>query len=290
VSDIQGEGKTRPLISYAATDATSGVDHYELSMDGGAYKRVDFPSFRPDSITTGTHTFSVKAFDKAGNVKEKSIKVKIKQIQTPVIKVPKSETYFKIGQSIKVSGTGEPGTLLTLYIDGNKIAENIKISSDGTWNYEYKGILLNGSHYITAKSVSDGIESQLSKKTRIKIDASAVSLGGIVIPSFVLIIVVLVIIFLLLLLLVYLYRKIQKLRAAYRKKREETEDVINKNLKIMEADMEKKIEHELEAKHDAGSVWKTEKNVEKELEEEIEETKQRIRKDLEKEEGEKPKK
>ena len=55
-------------LTFSATDALSGIDHYELSIDSGAYS-TQTSSYVLDvsELADGTHTATVKAIDKAGN-------------------------------------------------------------------------------------------------------------------------------------------------------------------------------------------------------------------------------
>ena len=55
-------------LTFSATDALSGIDHYELSIDGGAYSTQTSPyALDVSSMSDDTHTATVKAIDKAGN-------------------------------------------------------------------------------------------------------------------------------------------------------------------------------------------------------------------------------
>jgi len=56
---------TQPVISFSATDATSGIDHYEMSVAGGAYSVVASPH-KMSHQEDGSHEVRVKAVDRAG--------------------------------------------------------------------------------------------------------------------------------------------------------------------------------------------------------------------------------
>lgn len=62
----------RPTISFATTDATSGIDRYTCSLDGGIATTIISP-YRLPVLSDGTHTATVTAFDKAGNSTVESI-------------------------------------------------------------------------------------------------------------------------------------------------------------------------------------------------------------------------
>ncbi|MCL4517169.1 MAG: hypothetical protein M1379_16555, partial [Firmicutes bacterium] len=54
-----------PIITFATTDVTSGMDHYELKVDDGAYVTVMSPYTLPP-LADGIHAITVKAVDRAG--------------------------------------------------------------------------------------------------------------------------------------------------------------------------------------------------------------------------------
>ena len=57
----------RPTLSFSTSDATSGVDHYEVEVDGGSWTTQASPYVVP-TLADGTHILTVRALDKAGNV------------------------------------------------------------------------------------------------------------------------------------------------------------------------------------------------------------------------------
>lgn len=58
---------------WSATDATSGIDHYEVWLDGGVPIVIAEERVVIGGIADGQHTFYVRAFDRAGNVAEASV-------------------------------------------------------------------------------------------------------------------------------------------------------------------------------------------------------------------------
>lgn len=56
------------VIRWNATDATSGAERFEVSVDGGSPQVVGEPEIRLDGLTDGSHTVTVRAIDAAGNV------------------------------------------------------------------------------------------------------------------------------------------------------------------------------------------------------------------------------
>jgi hypothetical protein len=64
---------TDVTLKFSATDTLSGIDHYEITVDGGTAIKASINDLKTGSYTlsgesNGDHTVKVSAFDKAGNV------------------------------------------------------------------------------------------------------------------------------------------------------------------------------------------------------------------------------
>ncbi len=55
------------VVSWAGSDATSGILNYQSCVDGGAWSAPSGALTRTFALADGTHTVQVRAFDKAGN-------------------------------------------------------------------------------------------------------------------------------------------------------------------------------------------------------------------------------
>ncbi len=65
-------------VTWNASDGLSGIDHYEVSLDGGTFLSTGaIASTSVGDLATGNHTISVRAYDRAGNVREASITVTV---------------------------------------------------------------------------------------------------------------------------------------------------------------------------------------------------------------------
>ncbi len=74
-SDVTGwTNNTSPVVSFAATDGTSGVAYYEYNLDGTGWKAAESPVTLKD-LADGTHDVFVRAVDKAGNIRLESLTV-----------------------------------------------------------------------------------------------------------------------------------------------------------------------------------------------------------------------
>jgi predicted RNA-binding protein with TRAM domain len=68
-----------PGINWTAADATSGLDHFEVSIDGGAATTVNGTELGTvlSSLTNGQHNVTVKAVDVAGNSMTKTVTITV---------------------------------------------------------------------------------------------------------------------------------------------------------------------------------------------------------------------
>jgi RHS repeat-associated protein len=71
-----------PTLSFSTTDATSGIDHYELSVDGAARTCITSP-YRLPALADGFHSVNLIAYDRALNAKSASIIATIDTVAPP---------------------------------------------------------------------------------------------------------------------------------------------------------------------------------------------------------------
>ncbi len=65
---------TQPVITFDTTDATSGIDHYELKVRDEAFVTVTSPYTLP-AQPDGEHMVTVRAVDRAGNFTDGQVKI-----------------------------------------------------------------------------------------------------------------------------------------------------------------------------------------------------------------------
>lgn len=214
----------RPTLEYSATDSLSGIDHYEITVDGSAAVSTNETTYQLPRQTPGTKTVVVKAIDKAGNYSEKSTTIVVEGFPGPILlSVSK---YVSVLQPIDIEGKGLYGARTTIFIDGKSAGEfivkehlknpglvsELKPDNEVVWTYRLPVTLLPGVYKITANQTKeDGSESNLSNELSTRVLWSSVSLGGgLIVPMVIIVILLLLLLLLLILVLIYLWRKLKE--------------------------------------------------------------------------------
>ncbi len=72
--DVESPGYSldHPQVTWGATDGQSGMSHYTISVDGGAFVPATSP-YDATLVPAASHTIVVRAYDRAGNVRESTV-------------------------------------------------------------------------------------------------------------------------------------------------------------------------------------------------------------------------
>lgn len=224
ILDPDDDPSALPLITFDVTDATSGIDHYELSLDDGTYVTVPSPYQLPQ-VKPGKHTVTVKAFDRAGNIATASVTMDIVRLTpTPKIESPGNDYTMALGGGAKLTGTGPKNATIQLFANDQFIT-SVKSDKDGKWEIKLVDQPEAGEYTLKVKAVlPQHLDSEYSNEIKGKIEAAGFSFGGVnlgglkigafAIPSWALLIMYVVFLLLLLALLAYLFYRWQKARKA----------------------------------------------------------------------------
>lgn len=260
-----------PRITAAATDRPSGIDHYELSMDGGDFETVPMPYQFP-RIEEGNHTIAVRAVDRAGNYRDSYLILHVTDVEEPIIEQPADGSYLPILEQLTIIGQS-PAGLVELYLNGEFIYRG---ESDGRFTYTYEEFLRPGTYRLAAIAVTENGLTSSPTEVVFTVDPRAIRLFGLTLPGWLVYGLLLgIILFLLLLLIRYIRKSLGFDRH------------VRQDLQIIEGEVEKEVgvaEHELERAVDQtlkeGSLAEIEK-MKEELEKKIEEAEGDTRRHLE---------
>ncbi len=100
----------RPVLLFESSDATSGIDRYEIKVGEGEWVRIE-PALAGRAYAIplqkyGNYAVEIKALDKAGNFTSAKIDVQIEPIKASVITEITKEAGK--GKPVTVKGTAEP--------------------------------------------------------------------------------------------------------------------------------------------------------------------------------------
>jgi len=252
-ADPKKDAEKRPVISFATTDDTSGVDHYEIKLDNGIWVTAANP-YKIPTISSGKHTISVKAVDKAGNEQIGKVDLSVKNIPAPTIDSPKNGSFFPYSSHILIKGHSAAGYQVKIFLAGKQIAK-VKADKDGRFETSYKELLPAGKHTIHAVAINpDEIESPKSNIVNFNLDPRAFVIIGLTIPGVVIYTTLFgsLLIFLIILLLI-IFRG-RRLRKRLVRILEDLEGRVEKDLD--ESKVDKKVEEKVE-----GEFEETEKEL-----------------------------
>ncbi|HEX7260166.1 MAG TPA: hypothetical protein VF272_04525 [Candidatus Saccharimonadia bacterium] len=175
-----------PKMNFNSVDATSGVERYTASIDGGPA----FPMASGDAVPRqkpGEHTIVVTAHDRAGNTTEASLSFKVEGITPPTI--VSGPTSLVIQKPMKFIGQSSATDTIFVYLNGKLVDQFIaktkqvaKSKSKGgggfpegiTWEYRYNAELFPGSYKVFfSRTTSVGAESEPTKVRTVTITATA---------------------------------------------------------------------------------------------------------------------
>lgn len=150
--DIDDPTNPQPVLVFETTDETSGMDRYEIKIDGGQWTVAESPYILPIQ-TPGTRSVVVKALDIAGNFTEGGIEIIVEPIETPVI-TGYSEEFRPPGESLVVSGrSGKGFTILgALKRAGEVYAFSAEANEFGEWRAEFREPIPAGTYELTVKA------------------------------------------------------------------------------------------------------------------------------------------
>ncbi len=141
ITEIPRQDTTDPVASFTftATDATSGIDHYNVSIDNGPVQSwIDDGShtYKTPIMAPGSHTLSARAVDKAGNFLAASANFFVTALQPPTITDYTQQ--LESGQTLTINGTTYPLSTVTIWFKlNNTYTKLFKVTSDQSGQFHF---------------------------------------------------------------------------------------------------------------------------------------------------------
>ncbi len=181
---VSPEGKVDvlPQISFKTTDATSGIDRYEIKVGDADWVSATSP-YQVPKINAGSYAVKVKAYDKAGNTTIGETQFTLVGPDAPVITKPSNKSLFMLGETVQVEGKAQPKVSVDLFLNGKKL-ETVLADENGFFKAKSSLMLFAGAYKLMAQAISpSGLSSQPSAAITLTIDAKAVKIFGAVWPG-----------------------------------------------------------------------------------------------------------
>ena len=168
-------------LLISATDKTSGISHYTLSIDDGTPEKITISNdiksteYLLPALAAGNHTITVVAYDKANNSIEEKLSFSAEPLRTPILSTQTQS--IKSGKDVSISGTtGYSNSLVRVWFkEDGKEAKSTDITSDasGNFNYTYRNTEADNLIEIYAETVLDeNTRSTPSNKLVITVEES----------------------------------------------------------------------------------------------------------------------
>lgn len=141
VKETQREDTSDPRVSFAieTTDELSGIQKYEMSIDGGestVWEKKENELYQPEGLTPGEHVLTVTAFDHAGNTATADLLFLVQSLDAPVLRNESVPERVLTGDTVTIKGTSYPNSEVTVYISYNDgEATEKKVTTDGAGEF-----------------------------------------------------------------------------------------------------------------------------------------------------------
>jgi hypothetical protein len=146
-------GNPSPIINFSSSDLVSGIDNYNIRLDGKDTSATSSTSYRFSPLLPGVHYLVVTATDKAGNSISQTSTLDITPISSPVITYFNRKIIVDEGE-IVAGGTVSVGNEVVVQVQNAQkqiVAEQtVPADSKGGWNVTISKSLSVGDYHLLA--------------------------------------------------------------------------------------------------------------------------------------------
>ncbi|MDD1746548.1 MAG: Ig-like domain-containing protein, partial [Methanomassiliicoccales archaeon] len=145
VADGDGVATKDVNVTWDGSDALSGIDHYNVSIDGVWTVLGDIKYHVFINLSEGSHTVDVVAFDMAGNT-QTATRTFIVDVTKPVVAI----TSPTMGQFFKVDTVNATWTMSDANLDRSEVSlDGAAYASVGMNNWSEMTALVDGTHTLS---------------------------------------------------------------------------------------------------------------------------------------------
>jgi len=172
--------KARPSISWSTNDSGSGLDRYEVSIDGLNAISISAGALAPGSayvlpeLMSGHHHVSVTSVDKAGNRTTAGADFKVNTLNKPTITA--YTAHLHAGEQLAIEGTtGYAGAPITVWMQkDNEAAQSVAMQADAQGNFYFAGLIpvRQGNYKVWVQAINEnGVKSAASDAITVVVGA-----------------------------------------------------------------------------------------------------------------------
>ncbi len=235
-------------LKISSVDKESGLDKYQISIDGKVVSEVEadvnpITVILPATIA-GSHEVSVIAYDNAGNLTEKIVPFQFPEMKAPII--VEYPTSIKKGEVIKISGTSYPDTNVRIFMDnGEALPKSYLVNTDDAGKFSFTSDFINTvgtlSFWADAERASNVI-SPISEKYFVVVNNTPfINLSLWMIHILLICIPILLLLILIFYIIYHAYHKLRKMRRRLLTDMKQTEDESHKIFGLLNEDVKQSI-------------------------------------------------
>ncbi len=288
ITEITRKDLTEPKASFIfdSKDEVSGIDHYEIQIDGGnaqIWNDDGTKTYTTTVLESGKHVLIAKAVDKAGNLLASSAEFVIESLNSPTItEYPKD---LQSGEPLIVRGSTYSNSKVTIWLQKEKDdpkSFTVESDQDGKFAFTADEKLEDGTYRLWAEVVNargakslpgEKITIAIAKPAILQVGSWAVNLLAVIIPLVALIFVLLFIVW-------YGWHKFSLLRKRIRKEVREVETTLHRAFDTLKEDIREQIKL-LEKTRGRRQLTEEEDKIVKQLKKDLDTAEKFVKKEIE---------
>lgn len=271
---------------FDARDKTSGIDHYEIKIDGEdiiVWRDDKSKTYATPVLGAGKHTLIAKAVDKAGNTLMSAAEFAVEALEPP--KITEYPKELPSGGILVAKGATYPDSQVKIWLQKEKDdakSFTVKSGQDGKFIFISDEKLKDGVYKLWAEVVNDkGAKSQPSDKLAIRVTPSAfLRIGSWAVNFFAVLIPLLALLIVTIMLIWYGWHKFLILKGQVRKEVGEAESELHRSFDFLREDLQKQIKS-FEKIRSERYLTEEEENTLKQLKKDLDDSEKSVGKEIE---------
>ena len=288
VIELKREDLTDPVVQLQleAKDTTSGIDHYEIQIDGEAalsWKDDGSGVYKTPVLLPGDHSVIAKAIDKAGNAAVETVSVIVQPLLTPIILEYPQE--LRSGDILSLKGDAiYANSQVTIWIQRDEEKpKSYSVTSDrqSLFMFSTDERFPEGLYKIWVVVADErGAQSNPSEKVTTIIQQQAfLKLGSLAITLLAVIVPLIALIFGLIFLIWFGWNKFSQFKRRLRKEIREAEEALHKSTDILKKDLGEQIRL-LEYAKDRRKLTQEEERIIRQLRKNLDDVEKFVEKEI----------